>query len=325
MKPISLLLFFCLSVFMLPAQVYSQSIHTYVDSDSLQVGDIFELTFVIEGMYNSLSYPDEDAFEEDIELLSRQRFQSSSGRDSLVYRFQFFGTENLTINPKEITLYRSDSDTVIVTSRVPLFFRTVLAEGDDDFRPFKPIFDFARSVWPYLLIFILLVAAVYYFYRWYITRKIEPEPKPGLPPPPFQNPLERLNHQLSQLPDTASLEEMEDYERYYIQLGDAIRLYLKRVYEIPALEMTTREITAGLQNEHAASGIIKITRSVLNEADIVKFANFRPNRELADNVLRKAIEFAETAKVSDREKIEYLKFKYEESITETEYINRAPA
>jgi hypothetical protein len=324
-KPISLLLLFFLSLYSLPAQVLSQSVHTYVDSDSLQVGDIFEVTYVVEGVYNSLSYPDEDTFEEDIELLSRQRFQSSAGRDSLVYRFQFFGTDNLTITPKEITLHRSDSDTVVTTGRVPLFFKTVLAEGDDEFRPFKPIFEFARSVWPFILMFILLVAAAYYIYRWYSKREIKPEPKPAVPPPPFENPLERLNLQLSELPDTASLEEMEDYERYYIRLGDAIRLYLKSVYEIPALEMTTREITAGLQVEHAAPGIIKITRTVLNEADMVKFANFRPTRDLADNVLRKAREFAETAKVTDYEKIEYLKFRYEKSITDAEEMNPAPS
>jgi hypothetical protein len=100
------------------------------------------------------------------------------------------------------------------------------------------------------------------------------------------------------LPATSSLKEKADYEDYYIRLGDAIRLYIKRVYEFPALEMTTREITQNLQKELASSAIIKITRSVLNEADMVKFANFKPDPAQADGVLAKAGEFVEIASVS---------------------------
>ena len=312
MKPFSLLYLLLIFFASLAAPAHAQSVHTYVDSDSLQVGDIFELTYVVEGVYSSLSYPTEDQFEDNLEVLSRQRFQPAANRDSLVYRIQFFGTENITIASKEITLHRSDTDTTLETNRVPLFFKTVLAEGEEEFRPFKPIFEFARSLWPFLISLLLLAIAGYLFYRWYTARETKPEPAPVSPPPPFENPLNKLLDQLSELPETSALSEMEDYEKYYIRLGDAIRLYIKRVYEFPALEMTTREIVLNLQKELASTEIIKITRSVLNEADMVKFANFRPSRELADNVLNKARQFAETARANDTEKIEYLRIRHEE-------------
>lgn len=294
----------------------AQQVLTFTDKDSLQVGEVFELTFVVEGNFNSLSYPDIDDFEEDLEVLSRQRFQVAANRDSLVYRIQFFASENITISPKEITLYSDNSDTTITSSRTPLFFKTILTEGDEEFKPFKPIFDFARSFLIYLIVALGLLIGGYFFYRWYTNQEPQPTLKPVSPPAPFVNPLRILKESLAQLPDPQSLFEKKQFEEYYIKLGDAIRLYIKRVYEFPALEMTTREITINLQKELASSTIIKITRSVLNEADMVKFANFKPDSEQAENVFKKAMEFVDTASTADREKIEYMKFKYEELLSE---------
>jgi hypothetical protein len=94
-------------------------------------------------------------------------------------------------------------------------------------------------------------------------------------------------------------------------LGDTIRLYLKRIYEFPALEMTTREIHEELKKELAPSEIITITKKVLNEADIVKFANFHPGTEQAASVYNRAKQFIETAEVVNYEQIKYMKYKYE--------------
>lgn len=292
----------------------AQQVLTFSDKDSLRVGDIFELTFVVEGNYSSLTYPSVDDFEDDLEILSRQRFQVASNRDSLVYKIQFFATEDVTISSKSIYLNLTEGDTTIATARVPLFFKPTLAEGDEEFRPLKPIFDFARSFWPVLIVLLLLALAGYFFYRWFKNRETKPEPSPVIEPKPFVHPLEYLKKELAALPKPGSLHEKSQFEQFYIKLGDAIRLYVKRVYEFPALEMTTREITDNLQKGLAGSEIIKITRSVLNEADMVKFANFKPDSDQAENVLKKANEFVEIATKSDHQKIEYLKFQYQQEV-----------
>jgi len=301
---------------------YSQQVATFVETDSLSVGDIFELTFVVQGMYNSITYPDADDFDESLDLLSRQRFQTTAGRDSLVYRFQFFATDDITIPSKEITLHRSEGDTTLSTARVPLYFKTVLASDDEEFRPLKPIFDFARAVWPYIAAFILLAILSYLLYRWFVSREPDPEPVVVKQPEPFIDPLKSLKNELNALPAAHELKNIPEFENFYIILGDAIRRYIKRVYEFPALEMTTREIASSLQQELAPSEIIKITRSVLNEADMVKFANFRPNTDLAVGVMKKAAEFVKTAEINDREKIDHLKFRYEQAIAESEDLKQ---
>ncbi len=289
----------------------AQQVHTYVDKDSLQVGDPFTYTIVFNGTYDNIDFPGEEDFEEEITVNSIQRYQPSTNRDSLVYHLQFFGVDDLTISRKEILVRSDESDTTLTTVPVPLYFKTVLAEGEDEFRPMKPIFDFARAWWPYILIAILLIAAAFYLYRWYSSREIPEEPEPEEPPPPFSNPLQQLKQTISKLSDISSLQTDEEYESFYIELGDAIRLYLKRVYEFQALEMTTTEIVMSLQEEHAPPKIISITRKVLNEADIVKFANFNPGQEGAKSAWQTAKQFIETAEVVNREQIQYMKYKHE--------------
>jgi len=308
---------FTLLLFLLlfhPNLLNGQQVHTYVDADSLRVGDIFQYTIVFDGTYLDVAYPTRDDFEPELEFISRERYQLSERRDSLVYRLQFFANENITISRKEIHLQTADGDTVLQTSMVPLFFKTTLAEGDEEFRPFKPLFDFARNWWLLILTLILLAIAAYYLYRWYQNREVEekPVPEPAPKPEPFINPLDELKEAVESLSGVYSLETEEDFENFYIRLGDAIRYYLKRVYKISALEMTTREIIDALHQELAPSEIITITRKVLNEADMVKFANFHPDTEMAKSVLNKSKSFVETAEVVNRDQIRYMKFKYNE-------------
>lgn len=311
MKPATFFVFLVLNLCYAVSGI-AQQVHTYVSADSLQVGDLFNYTIVFDGSYENISFPNENAFEEDLTVNSIQRYQSPAGRDSIVYTLQFFAVENMTIGEKQIQVQSESRDTTITTTPVPLYFKSALAADEDEFRPMKPIFSFARTWWPYILGLIILLIAGYYFYRWYTNREIPEEPEPAAEPPaPFSDPLEELKKTISNLSDVEYLETDEQFERFYIELGDAIRLYLKRVYEFQALEMTTTEIALSLQEEHAPPKIISITRKVLNEADVVKFANFNPGTEGAKSALQTAQNFIETAEVVNFEQIKYMKYKYE--------------
>lgn len=295
----------------------AQQVYTFSDKDSLEVGELFELTFVIQGDYSSIVLPEEDQFPEDLELISRQRYQPGSNRDSLVYQFQFFGTEDLILPSVAFRLISSAADTTINSSRLPLYFKTVLSEENESFKPFKPIFDFAIAIWPWILGILILIVAGYYLYMLYSKQEPEPEPVQKIKPDPFMDPLVQLRQILDRLPDPGSLQRIEEFESFYVLLGDSIRSYIKRVYRFPALEMTTREIVIELEKKGAPSSTVKITRTVLNEADMVKFANFKPDSDLAFAVLRRANEFYDLAITNDRKIIETLRQNYEQMIKES--------
>lgn len=284
-----------------------------MDRDSVRVGDPVTYSVVIEGNYSHLSYPTSESFKGDFEVLSRERYQLSQRKDSLVYRLQYFGVEDVTIPRQDLTMIVNERDTTIQTSMVPLFFMTTLAEDDDQFRPFKPIFDFARAWWPYLLAILAALLAGWYIYKQIQKRRNQkPVPVEPFQPNLFINPLDTLRKQLSDLKKLADEAGDQRYEEFYIQLGDAIRLYLKRVYEFQALEMTTGEIINHLQREHVSSEILQSTKKVLYEADMVKFANFTPDRNTLLSALETGYAFRKTAETIDHERIDYLKYKHEE-------------
>jgi hypothetical protein len=296
--------------------IVAQQLHTYIDTDSVSVGDRIIYTIVFNGSYDSIIYPDESQFEPELEWINRERYQLSERRDSLVYHLQFFGTDDLTISRKAVHISTSEGDTTLYTLAIPLFFKSVIEGGEEEFRPFKPLFDFARNWFLFILLIIFIALFLYFLFRWNQNREeiIDEIIQPLTPLDPFINPLDQLKDELSNLSDTSKLLTFQDYERFYVRLGDAIRVYLKSVYTIKAMEMTTREILDSLHREIASPDIITMSRKVLNEADMVKFANFQPTEEQAESVLKRAESFAETASIVDNERIRYMKYKYEEQL-----------
>lgn len=308
LKKAGVLLLFTL----IASNVSGRQLHTYVEKDSIQVGERFTYIIVFDGSgASNVDYPGEQSFSDPVTFISRDRYSVGEARDSLVYQLQFFGTEDFTIPRKEVRAVIADSDTTLYTTPVPLFFKTVLAGDDEEFRPIKPIFDFARNWWPWILTLILLAIISYYLYKWYKKRELKPVAEPRPDPEPFLSPLVELRETINRLPKPSELNEFSDFEAYYVDLGDAIRRYLKRVYSIQALEMTTREIDQALKAELAADEQIQITRKVLNEADMVKFANFKPTTEMADSILHKAKRFIEVARTVNQDQIHYMKYRYE--------------
>jgi len=289
----------------------SQQVHTYVDADSVEVGQIIHYSIVLESNSDEAVYPDGTEFEDPLEFISRQRFQVTATRDSLVYRMQFFGTDNYTI--PRLDIYLPEQDTLMTTSLVPLYFRTLVSDpAEEEFKALKPIFEFTRNWWPLLLALLLLLAASWYGYRAYKRHQERRDAAPPeVRPEPFVSPLDTLRNTLKTMPRPSALQQRQEFEEYYVTLGDAIRRYLKQVYEFQALEMTTREIIESLRRDLASQEIITITRKVLNEADMVKFANFTPDQGMALSVYQRAEQFAQTAAVVNAEQIRYLKYRYE--------------
>lgn len=292
--------------------IAAQQVRTFVDTDSLQVGDTFTYSVVISGEYSLLEYPNEEQFGDDIEVLSRQRFQLSPQRDSIAYQLQFFDVENSAIPEQQLLLSVNNNERTITTPEIPLYFETTLSEDDEAFRPFKPIYEFAAAVWPYILGFLLLLIAAWFIYR-YIQNQKQKEPiqKPVFQRNRYVNPLDILEKSLQDLKNQPPRKSEEEFDDFYIQLGDAIRLYLKRVYQFPALEMTSGEILNELKKNRASFELIQSTKKVLFEADMVKFANFTPDNEQLKGALQTAESFLNTAKTVDVEKITYLEYKHD--------------
>lgn len=301
---------------------HAQQATEYVSIDSLKVGDTFDyiITLNKDRLYDDVIYPDSSSFGSSFEISSRQHYKVTDFKDSLVYRLQFFGTEDVTIDRVAVKLVKEGDTTLAYTNPVPVRFKSVLESQSEEFRPYKPIFDFAAAWWPYILALLLLAGLGWYLYRYYIEHRQEekPEPKPAFNPRPFDDPLAQLENTLTQL-RSFSFDSHEDYKQFYINLGDAIRTYFESLYFIPALESTSREILYELNRRAVDEDLVARSRDVLKEADMVKFAKFTPSEEEAWKALDKGDAFLKKAKKVDQSRIDHLRRQHQNKM-EQEYL-----
>lgn len=299
----------------LPQNGQSQTLNEFVAVDSLQVGDTFDFAITLDRdrEYDDISYPDSSHFGPAFEIRSKEQFKLSEYKDSVHYELQFFGTADTLIPKLPVHIALNQDTTSLYTKPVPIAFSSTISEEEDSFRPLKPIFEFARTWWPYLLVLLLLAAAGYYGYRHYqrwLEEQKEPEERPEFTPSPFVNPLKKYKKSIKQL-ENAQLKTQEDYKEFYSDLGDAIRQYYESLYNLPALESTSRELLIMLKNGAIDEDLISDTRAVLQEADMVKFAKFNPTQKQADRALQKANNFLKRARKVDGPRIDHMRRKHQ--------------
>ncbi len=132
-------------------------------------------------------------------------------------------------------------------------------------------------VWSVSIFGAALVAAVLtlialFFLRRYLAAAV--------PPPPARPANEVALERLASL----SIEELTSAERYSGVIH-VLREYLAGRYRIDALEMTTRELMRALVGEDLKEITDTEIRSVLEDADLVKFARLEPSDEEARGLI----------------------------------------
>lgn len=306
-------LLFVLVAWLWSGTLVAQSLQTHVDSDSIRIGDIFHysLTLQLDQEYTSISFPDTSAFPSSLDLNERQRFRLSEFSDSVSYRFQYFGNNDIQLPSIPVRLYSDNDSTTLYSQPVTLFFKSVVAEGDTTFKSMKPNFLFPRPWWPWILAAVALLGFLIWWFNY--RNQTEDEEKSTKPTiEPFYNPLEELESTLITIKKDTRIAETKDFKTFYSEVGDAIRQYFEDLYNIPALESTSTELLRYLEAYGVDDILIDKTRIVLRKADLVKFAKFTPTLDDAWDTYDTALDFLERAKLTDSGRITRLKAEYNE-------------
>lgn len=145
----------------------------------------------------------------------------------------------------------------------------------------------------YVLLLLLLVTAALYYGRKYWKSKggVADESAPVVLLPPHVEALQGLD----QIKERKLWQQGLDKE-YYTAVTDVLRVYIKRRYEIDAIEMTSDEILKGLAREKCEKTSIKYLKQLLGLADLVKFAKFKPLPDENDLSMTNACLFVEATK-----------------------------
>jgi len=184
----------------------------------------------------------------------------------------------------------------------------------------KPIIEVEKSGsnwWKWLLIALLTIAVVGFLLYWFIWRKkpLTKEEQIALLPP-----YDRAKLALSKLDESQYLMRAEVKE-YYSELTFIIRKYLdEKVYD-RALESTTSELINRLNllkdgnQVDLSKDTIKNIESILQRADLVKFAKSAPDTALAEmdkSTIDKAIDHVKVSLPEPTEEEKLLNQKYKE-------------
>ena len=79
-------------------------------------------------------------------------------------------------------------------------------------------------------------------------------------------------------------------KEYHSEITEIIRAYFERKFDLRALELTTTEVNLQLREKPGAADIIDITNAFLNNADLVKFAKFKPENSVNEEMMKQALE-----------------------------------
>ncbi len=274
-----LLLLFC---FTASAQVKSS-----IDSTTITIGE--QLNYKIEvatDTTNRIVFPEGQSFLP-LELLESYKTDTTyiNSKYRLVKRYALtqFDSGAYTIPAQKVLVGTKSLFTDSLRVEVNAVVVDTTKQGLYDIKPILGVKKSSSKWWLYLLLILLLLAIISVLLYWFIWREkpLTEKEKVALLPP-----YERAKLALQELDESNYLEH-EDIKEYYSELTGIIRKYLdEKVYD-RSLESTTEELVSRLKLLREGNQIdldkatIKNIESILQRADLVKFAKSKPDIELA--------------------------------------------
>jgi hypothetical protein len=183
--------------------------------------------------------------------------------------------------PRFAVHFRDGHDQLHKVSVPPLAVTvgSVLQDGDTAKRDLKPQASLpSPSVWPWILgaVFAATSTAIAGWVLFARLGRRTPLASTSVHPP-----APRPAHEIAygELCRIAALElpAQGEVKRHYSLVADCIREYVHTRYGIPAMDLTTEELAAALRQRQVDRSHSGLCYHLLAEADLVKFAEFRPS------------------------------------------------
>ncbi len=280
-----------------PLGVQAQKVQAELKTDQIIMGQ--QTVFLIEAelpISGILVWPElHDTLTADIEIIRHHAADTLKKDDNLI-----FVTKKWVVTawkdgffpiPPLDFLYISDKDTLQLETRALLLqvggVEVNMEEGYRDIKPIWHIPPGLRQFLPYIIATLLLGGIVYWFWR--RSRKQKPERAveklaydPGVPAHIAAiSGLETLRRKKLWQKDNAKL--------HHSELTTIIRIYISRRFGLQAMEMTTAEILEAFSGLNPGREALHILKDLLQLADLVKFAKYKPGEESHENAIEQAL------------------------------------
>lgn len=197
----------------------------------------------------------------------------------------------------------NQNDSVKFESEASLLeVKSVATDPDAGIKDIKTILGVPvsfRELAPYIA-GLLLIMAIIWLAIWYFRNRKKPAPKPTLwekPDIPAHvaaiSALENLKNK--------KLWQAGKLKLYHSELTEILRMYLDKRYKVHAMEMTSGEIMQAAESNVKDEILRNNLRQILEIADLVKFARYKPGDSLNQASLDLAFEFVTGTKIVEQD------------------------
>lgn len=287
------------------ADLETPSVQAQVDPSTATLGDLINLSIRV--THPQALQIDLPVFSKNLgtfEVYASTRLAGQMSGDKAVDQFQA-ALQNFTTGPQLLpgleVPYRDPMGNVhsVKTPELTVTIAELPPGPKDkgDIRGIKGVIGpTAWSPWWWLLVVMALSAIGYELWR---RRKRALAGPP--PPPPVPADIVAME-KLQKLAQTDWL-AMGKIKEYYSAVSDILREYLEKGFEIRALERTTGELMRDLRKKSEITMERQAElRELLDTADLVKFAKFRPDASEATETHQSAVKFVEQTRTTIPEK-----------------------
>jgi hypothetical protein len=158
-----------------------------------------------------------------------------------------------------------------------------LAEKDTELRDIKPQAGLAvPPAWPWIAGGLLIVALIG-LGGWWVYRRLQGKPFGPAPTVDNRPPWQVAHDELARVEGLALLEQGR-FKEYYTLITDCLRTYLENQFHLRIVDRTTTELRPILRQSDLAQDHTRRLLDLFMEGDLVKFAKFTPNVEMARQV-----------------------------------------
>lgn len=270
------------------------SVKASVDSARYQIGDYINYRIEVNAQKGiNLTVPSIKDSLSGIELLKSDSpaVKEEDGKTITTYSFTLakYDSGDVRIPPVAVkyTLQGDTSKKSVLTNEVKFTVSSLQVSQGSDIKDIKdpikiPLDWKVIALW--ILVALILIAAAYFAYRYYMKKKAE---RAGIITVIKKEPHETALDSLKAL-EEKKLWQSGKIKEYHSEITQIIRRYFEDRFNVPALESTTNELLGSLRKADGASKVIDITSDFLNNADLVKFAKFVPMNDINEEMMKEA-------------------------------------
>ena len=285
-----------LILFFLVGNLFAQNISVTAGTDSVNylIGDYINYRLVVRSSPNlNVSVPQVADSVNQLELISEGEVieREEEGEKILIYNYIYsvYDSADVVIPPAKIT-YGAAGQSFTGTAEsnpVEISVHSLAIDPEGEIRdikePMRISLNWLLILWIALTILILLLVG-YLLYKFFKQKKVEEIPeRKNTTLPVHVRTLSMLNDL-----EKKELWQNERVKEYHTEITFIIRDYFEKRFYFPALRVTSGDILVMMKRYISDKKVLYATEKFFENADLVKFAKYKPLPEVNEEMMKQA-------------------------------------